>query len=149
MEITLKRAKAEEVSLLAQMNRELIEDEKHENPMTLSELSSRMREFLEGAYVAALILRGQEVIGYLLYRDQPRVFRPGARDLYLRQFFIKRELRGQGYGRKAFEIVRRDWFPPNSVISVEVLSKNPGALAFWRKLGFEDYCLSLRQIKSS
>lgn len=56
MTLTLRQATSEDAGLLARMNKHLIEDEGHRNPMNLSQLAERMRGFLSGEYRADLIL---------------------------------------------------------------------------------------------
>jgi len=48
----IKKCTLEDVPQLALLNKQLIEDEKSNNPMTIEELRERMREFLNSAYDA-------------------------------------------------------------------------------------------------
>ena len=83
-----------DIHLLARMNQQLIRDEGHRNPMTLSELQQRMQEWLAGEYNALIIQNDTEVIGYALFRQDTDW-------LYLRQFFIAPALRRKGLGKLA------------------------------------------------
>lgn len=70
MTLGLKQATIEDVETLARMNKHLIEDEGHRNPMNVSQLVERMVSFLSGEYGADLILDDGRVVGYALYRFQ-------------------------------------------------------------------------------
>ena len=135
-----RRATLADVPLLAEWNRQLIQDEGHRNRMTLPELQARMRGFLEGEYTA--ILFEQEgapaavPVAYALYRQD-------ADSLYLRHFFVERSHRRQGIGRQAMALLRQEIWPPDTRITVEVLVHNRAAHAFWRAVGFQDYAVTL------
>ncbi len=130
-------AAVEDVALLAELNRELIRDEGHANPMGIRELETRMRSWLSCGYRAVLFESGSTVVGYAL-------FRPADLDLYLRQFFIGRPHRRRGLGRRALGLLRDRVWPPGSPVTVEVLAHNEGGLAFWRSVGFSDYSVTLK-----
>lgn len=95
-----------------------------------------MRGWLESEYAAVLFDDAKEVVAYALYREEPE-------QVYLRQLFVARNRRRQGIGRKAVEILRSNFWPPNKRLTVDVLIQNPAAVAFWRSVGFKDYCLTL------
>jgi ribosomal protein S18 acetylase RimI-like enzyme len=123
--------------LLAEMNQQLLEDEKNRNRfMTLMQLEERMRGFLLGEYRGVIFEEGGEVVAYALYREQPE-------EIYLRQLFVVRDRRRQGHGRRAVEILRREIWPKNKRLTVDVLVHNTAALAFWRSVGYQDYLLGL------
>lgn len=134
--MTHRPASADDCVLLARLNRELIRDEGHRNPMTWRELEDRMRGWLAGEYRAALFEESGETVGYALYRQQPE-------GVHLRQFFIVRHRRRVGLGRRAVEILRSEVWPSDKRITVDVLVANLAAVAFWRTVGFDDYCLTL------
>jgi ribosomal protein S18 acetylase RimI-like enzyme len=126
-----------DLSLLAEWNRQLIEDEQHRNRhLTLAQLEARMRGFLAGEYRAAVFELANQPVGYAL-------FRPDGEGVYLRQLFIRRECRRQGIGRRAVALLREQVWPPDRRISVEVLRHNQASLSFWRAVGFADYSLTL------
>jgi len=57
---------------------------------------------------------------------------------YVRDFYIEPDWRWQGHGR-AFAQALVDWLKGQGVyrIDLHVRSDNPGALAFWKSLGFD------------
>jgi ribosomal protein S18 acetylase RimI-like enzyme len=132
-----RSATLEDTPLLARLNRELIEDEGHENSMTAAELEARMRGWLAAEYQAVVFELEGEVVAYALYRDNE------GRGVYLRQFFVSRDLRRRGIGREAFGMLRGEVLPPGTRVALDVLSGNHRAIAFWRALGFGDYALAL------
>jgi len=126
----------DEVPRLAAMNRRLIEDEGHRNRMTLEQLGERMEGFLRGEYTAILFLEATEVVGYALLR-------PVDGGIRIRQFFIERDRRRRGLGRAAVRALLEEVVPAGRRIELEVLETNPEGLAFWRGVGFSDYCRTL------
>jgi GNAT superfamily N-acetyltransferase len=130
-------ATAEDCRLLAEMNQQLLEDEKHRNRFTtLPQLEERMRDFLLGEYRGVIFEEGGEVVAYALYREQPE-------EIYLRQLFVVRDRRRQGHGRRAMEMLRSQIWPKNKRLTVDVLVRNTVAIAFWRSVGYKDYLLGL------
>jgi ribosomal protein S18 acetylase RimI-like enzyme len=140
--VHLREATAEDLPLLAELNLQLIQDQRSSNPMSVGELQERMRVWLAGEYRAVVFEIGSEPVAY-------GVFRPADGDIHLRQFFVARGLRRQGVGRRAIEAFRKRFVPPGAALRLEVLVHNNAGLAFWRALGFQDHALSLRLPPSS
>jgi predicted acetyltransferase len=131
-----RRATENDCSLLAELNHQLIRDEGHRNRMTVPELEQRMKDWIAEEYSAVLFEVDDSVIAYALYREQPE-------EIYLRQLFVIRQQRRKGIGRQAMEILRSKIWPKSKRLTVEVLVQNKAAVAFWRTMGFQDYCLAL------
>ena len=97
-----------------------------------------MSGWLEGEYVAYLFERDDTVIGYALYR-------PDDDCIYIRQFFIRPESRRHGHGRFAIDwLVNHVWTAQRS-LRLDVLDGNHAGIAFWRSLGFADYCITMER----
>ena len=131
-----RMATVNDALLLAGMNHQLIQDEGHRNPMSVPELADRMRDWITSDYSAILFESGSEVIAYALYREEKD-------SIYLRQFFVCRELRRSGIGRQCINILFSKVWTQDKRISVDVLTRNTGGISFWRSVGFSDYCLTL------
>lgn len=128
----------DDLPLLAELNRQLIEDEAHANPMTLPELEERLRGWLVRTYTAVLFMEAGSVVGYALYRT-------ANTGIFLRQFFICREARRRGFGREAMDLLCRRVWPAGALVTLEALSANRAAIDFWRALGFEEYAVTMRR----
>jgi len=129
--ITVEPAALDDCPVLAVMNRQLIDDEGNGNTMAVSELETRMRDWLQnGVYTGYLFRLNGEAIGYALV-DLP--------DLWMRHFFICREYRRQGYGRAAVGLL----FEKLGVeeIGLSCLTKNAPGQAFWRSFDHEAYSI--------
>ncbi|MGD0349369.1 MAG: GNAT family N-acetyltransferase [Verrucomicrobiota bacterium] len=61
----------------------------------------------------------------------------------MRQLFVVRNHRRQGFGSQAMKILITKIWPKNKRLTVEVLVRNPAAIAFWRAVGYKDHCLTL------
>jgi ribosomal protein S18 acetylase RimI-like enzyme len=125
-----------DLDLLAQVNQQLIEDEMHDNPMDLDQLKERMGKFIHSVYKAYLFYDSMnQVRGYALvdHSKEP---------LYLRQFFICRDSREQGYGRTAFETLMD--FLGTDRIDIEVYHWNVRGYRFWKSLGFKERSIYMR-----
>ena len=132
------KCKSEDISKLALMNKNLIEDEKSSNTMTLADLEGRMRDFLNSEYIAYYFMEQNSIIGYALIKTS-------CQPLYLRQFYIDRDYRRQHYGKQAFEMLM-EYLEVNT-IDVDVLPWNRAGLSFWKDCGFEETCISMRYEK--
>jgi ribosomal protein S18 acetylase RimI-like enzyme len=133
-----RQAKAPDATLLGEMNHRLIRDEGHRNPMTVAELAGRMAEWLAAEYEAVLFEDDAGVAGYALFRREPE-------HIYLRQFYVEPQRRRQGIGRAAIAHLLQHHWQDRARIRVDVLSGNEAAIAFWRSVGFADYCLTLER----
>ncbi len=134
--MNFRRATSDDCAPLAELNQQLTRDEGHRNKMTVPELEQRLKDWLASEYAAVIFEEGGGTVAYALYRDQPE-------EIYLRQLFVVRNRRRQGVGRKAFEILRSQFWPVSKRLTVEVLVQNAAAVAFWRAVGFKDYSLKL------
>ena len=125
--VEIKKCAFEDIDQLAELNRQLIEDEKSDNRMNMEELKSRMKMFLQTDYSAYFFLESNEVVGYALVNEH-------SRPVYLRQFLIGRAYRRNHLGRKAIELLIRELRV--SEMDTEVLSWNETGLKFWESCGF-------------
>lgn len=136
MNLEYRVATQKDVPLLAEMNQALIRDEGHRNKMTLSELQKRMSSWLQGEYTAVIFSKELETAGYTLYRKDPDW-------IYLRQLFVKAEMRRKGIGREAILWLKKNAWKDTQTIRIEVLVGNPTGISFWKALGFKDYCITM------
>jgi len=136
MSIHFRFADLPDCPLLANLNHQLIQDEGHRNRMTVAELELRMRGWLASEYRAVIAGIDGEVAAYALFREQPD-------EIYLRQLFVVRSRRNQGIGRQLMTFLRERVWPKSKRLTVEVLVANQAAVAFWRSIGYADYCLTL------
>lgn len=125
----------DDIPQLAVFNKQLIEDEKSDNPMSVKELESRMDGFLKTEYDAYFFEADSVIVGYALVK---RTCSP----LYLRQFFIEREYRKKHCGTEAFHALL-NYLNVDS-IDIEVLSGNEPGNRFWESLGFKEVSRYMR-----
>ena len=136
--IRFRAATLADAGLLGRLNHQLIRDEGHRNPMSADELVERMRGWLvDEGYEALLGYDGDEVVAYVLWRDQPD-------SIYLRQIFVQRDYRRQGAARHLMLTLFQRW--PDKRLTVDVLAGNARALAFWRRMGYRDYAVMLERL---
>lgn len=131
----LQKCSVKDVSTLARLNKQLIEDEKSDNAMNMIELEERMKEFLETDYSAYFFIEEHQVVGYALIRNT-------SNPIYLRQFLIDRNFRKRHYGTQAFQLLLKSL--DIKEIDLEVLPWNTGGLAFWKHCGFSETCIAMR-----
>jgi GNAT superfamily N-acetyltransferase len=125
-----------DLDLLAEWNHQLIRDEGHRNPMTVPELRERMKGWLNREYEAVIFEDESQPVAYALYKEN-------AAEVYLRQLFVRPDRRRQGIGREIMGILRGQLWSPRKRLTVEVLTVNTAAIAFWHSVGYRDYCLTL------
>jgi GNAT superfamily N-acetyltransferase len=133
---TFRFATLADAPVLAEMNHRLIRDEGHRNRMTVPELRERMEGWLRGEYRAAVFECDGAPFGYALFRDEPEF-------VYLRQFWVTPEVRRRGIGRSALAWLRANAWQNAPRIRLDVLIGNADGIAFWRAVGFRDYCLTM------
>ena len=104
--------------------------------MTEPELAERMAGWLRGGYEAVLFDNSSATVGYALFRRDPDF-------IYLRQLFIRPELRRRGCGREAIAWLWRNTWHDAARLRIDVLVGNYAGLAFWRAIGFRDYCVTM------
>jgi GNAT superfamily N-acetyltransferase len=129
-------ATPQDAPVLGHMNQQLIRDEGHRNRMSPAELEQRMARFLKGEYTAILFEDGARPLGYALYKRD-------ADGIYPRQFFVLPEQRRKGIGRAAFQWLQSNVWQDKPRIRIEVLTGNAPGIAFWRSMGFANYCITM------
>lgn len=125
----LTKCDSSDLPLLARWNRQLIEDEGSDNPMSVPELEKRMNDFLSNGYAAYLFWEGEKPVGYALIDLTGTPY-------YLRQFFIARDSRRKRFGKAAFALLLRELDCKS--IDIDVLTGNENGQAFWESLGFRE-----------
>jgi GNAT superfamily N-acetyltransferase len=124
------------------MNRELIEDEGHRNPMTVAQLEERARRFLaQDGYRIDLFEENDRIVGFVTWRQEDDVTEKSGWCIHLRQFYVARDARGGGIGRRTVELLMSSRFPKGARVVLEVMQANPGGQAFWSRMGFAPYSM--------
>ena len=134
----IEKCSLKDVDRLAELNKQLIEDEKSDNKMNVQELRSRMEMFLQTDYSAYFFLENNEVVGYALVNEH-------SKPVYLRQFLIERKYRRNHLGSKAVELLINELAV--SEMDIEVLSWNETGLKFWENCGFVERSRYMRLSK--
>jgi GNAT superfamily N-acetyltransferase len=140
MTLSWREASDSDIPLLAEWNHRLIRDSGHRNPMTVAQLSDRMREWLKGDY-KAIVFSDYEPVAYALFKSEPA-------NIYLRQFFVRDDRRKAGVGTAAFQLLQKEIWRTGVRLTVDVLCRNAKATRFWHKVGYQDYCLTLEIMPS-
>ena len=137
MSMRARAASLDDCAVLALLTRQLIEDEGHPNPMTVSQLEARMRAWLvSGEYRAVLFEEGGAIVAYAVFLETDQ-------EVYLRQFFVARDRRRGGVGRRAVAELSSHW-PRDKRWTVSVLAGNAPAIAFWHAVGYADYDVTMQ-----
>lgn len=133
--LTIRICSDEDLDLLSILNKQLIDDEQDDSTMTVRQLKERLRALMYGSCTAYIFEENDEIIGYALVEHM-------RQPLYLRQFFISRYYRRQGYGKLAFEKLLELLGTRN--IDLEVLHWNFGGYEFWKSLGFRERSIYMK-----
>ena len=124
----IKECSIDDVPLLAKMNQLFFEEEEPETNLSLPHLEERMKGYINSEYEAFFFVVDDKIVGYALCSKSKT-------PVYLRQFFIGRNDRRNGYGKQAFRLLIEHLGVPES--NVDVYAWNDTAIRFWRSLGFE------------
>lgn len=122
------------------MNKQLIDDEGHRNPMNSSQLRERMADWLQTEYEAVLFEENGVPIGYAL-------FKRNLDFAYIRQIFVSSERRRQGIASHALRWLWANAWTNAQGVRIEVLIGNAGGRAFWRSVGFKEYCITMEALR--
>jgi GNAT superfamily N-acetyltransferase len=134
-EVTIQICSDKDLDLLAKLNKQLIEDEKHNNQMKVEQLKERMKGFINSDYRAYKFENLGEIVGYALVNHS-------RQPLYLRHFFICRQSRRKGYGKMAFKKLLE--LLNTKDIDIEVMYWNNTGYGFWKSLGFNERSIYMR-----
>ena len=126
-----------DVEKLGELNKRLIEDERHPNPMNVQQLAQRMTEWLQDEYSCYLASEDGSTVAYCLFRNDGDYY-------YMRQLFVERTHRRKGLATKLL-----DWMYQNvwtdKKVRLDVLSHNEEAIAFYSAHGFQIGCLRMEK----
>ncbi len=131
----IETAKQDDLTILAMMYKQLRIDAKYRDTLSLAELQEKMNGFIsDDGWVASLFYHEGQVIGYCLWQEKSDA-------VYIRQFWIMRSQRRQGYGRKYFiKLQEENW--ENKRLKLEVLYHNKRGESFWHAMGFAPYAIT-------
>jgi GNAT superfamily N-acetyltransferase len=129
-----------DAAFLADINRQLIEDEWGGGGMSLERLEARMRRWIaDDEYRAVLFQENGATVAYALVSlDEDSAF--------IRHFFVLKEHRGGGVGRRAIDTLFARIIPPAFRVTLDVLASNAGGHQFWRSVGFTDYAIRMEHL---
>ena len=137
-ELSLRVASVADVPALAAMNERLIRDEGHRNTMDLRQLEQRMETFLREGYKCIMAEVCGELAGYSL-------FLPCDDFLYIRQLYVAAPFRRRGLGRAMVDWIAETECAELPKLRIDVLVGNEPAIAFWKAIGFHDYCVTMER----
>ena len=122
------RAELTDAAILAELNKRLIEDERHPDPMDIAQLTERMQEWLTTDYICYVAKESRHIVAYCLYRDDGGYY-------YMRQLYVDRAHRRKGIATRLL-----DWLYENvwtdKKVRLDVLAYNEDAVAFYKRYGF-------------
>ncbi len=131
-----------DIPLLAQMNQQLREDEQSRWQMTLPQLEDRLRDMLADDYTAMIFELNDTPVAFVLYR-------PVEGGIHLRQFFVSRTHRRQGFGKQIIHLLLNEIWPSDARVTLDVLVHNQRGYDFWKALGFSEYAITLERIRTA
>lgn len=129
-----------DAAFLADINRQLIEDEWGGGGMSLERLEERMLRWIgDDEYRAVLFQEAGATVAYALVSlDEDSA--------YIRHFYVLKEHRGGGVGRRALDTLFARVIPPGFRVTLDVLASNSGGHQFWRSVGFTDYAIRMEHL---
>jgi GNAT superfamily N-acetyltransferase len=136
----IRYAVAGDAPFLADINRQLIEDEWGGGGMSLERLEARMLRWIgDDEYRAVLFQEDDATVAYALVSlDEDSAF--------IRHFFVLKEHRGRGVGRRAIDTLFAEVIPAGFRTTLDVLASNHGGHGFWRSQGFADYAVRMERL---
>ncbi|MDR1589204.1 MAG: GNAT family N-acetyltransferase [Oscillospiraceae bacterium] len=139
--VNIKECLTTDIEILAELNKMLIEDEKANNTMDIKQLKERMIDFFNSGYKAYYFTgKHNEILGYALCDINKT-------PIYLRQFFINREVRRKKYGQIAFKKLLE--YIKTDKAEIDVYVWNNIGIEFWKSLGFENKYIHMTYEKNN
>jgi len=135
--MNIRPATLADIGILALLNKRLIEDEKHPNPMSMAQLGERMSGWLQAEYRSYLLIIDDCIAAYCFYRDDGKYY-------YLRHLFVDRDFRRQGIATRLLDwMYTKIW--SDKKVRLDVLADNESAFAFYQRYGFRTRVLGLEK----
>jgi len=136
-ELRIHQASWQDCAYLGRMNKRLIEDEGHSNPMAEEQLAERMAGWIATNYSAYILRADGEKVGYCVSRYDGEA-------IYIRQLYIDRDYRRRGYGEYLVNWLHRHVWQSRK-LRLEVLAWNERGRQFWKNIGFHEYCIVMER----
>ena len=124
--------------LLAQLNKQLYEDEENDYIPTIDVFEERLKCSMEQGSKAYLFVEDGIIAGYALVRTQLSPF-------YLSHFFICKNMRRKHLGTIAFNQLMTEL--DTESIDLDVFCWNQRGQEFWKSLGFKERSIIMRKYK--
>lgn len=139
-DLRIREADGRDHAMLARMNLHLRQDEGNACTLTLKDMEARFERFqtVDGYTVEVFVLADAPV-GFVTYRIEADDSLKDVSRVYIRQFFITRDMRRTGLGRACLELLLDKRVNKPNTLRLEVLETNPNGLAFWIAAGFSGY----------
>jgi predicted acetyltransferase len=136
----LVKCTLDNIPLLAQLNKQLFEDENNDSIPKIEVLEERLQKAMNEGSAAYLFMINGTAAGYALVKIQVNPY-------YLSHFFICREFRRQHLGTTAFNKLMTE-LNTNS-IDLDVFCWNEWGRAFWKSLGFKERAVIMRKLSNN
>ena len=121
-------AGVERAAELAELNRQLRDDEGYPDQMTPAQLVERMTNWLQDGYRCYLARQDGHTVGYCMFREAPRY-------CYLRHLFVAREQRRRGIATALLDwMYAHVW--SDKPVRLDVFAHNAPTVTFYRAYGF-------------
>ena len=130
------RCTDKDLTLLAQLNKELFEDEKNDNVLSENILAEKLKNAMDKDSAAYIFTDKGSIVGYALVRTQLTPY-------YLSHFYICREHRRKRLGTVAFDLLLAELGTDS--IDLDVFCWNHRGQEFWKSLGFTERAIIMRR----
>lgn len=128
--LSYTRAQDSDVPMLAKLNADLLQAQNVESGMTLDALEVRMREFLAAEYQAVLFVYHEKVVGYALFKLEPKF-------AFIRHIYVDTSAGKKVRVDTAFQSLRKGELQAYASIRLDVPEGNKESLQLWESMGFQ------------
>jgi 8-oxo-dGTP pyrophosphatase MutT (NUDIX family) len=127
--LSYTHAQDEDVPMLEKLNADLLQAQNVESGMTLDALEVRMREFLAAEYQAVLFVFREKVVGYALFKLEPKF-------AFVRHIYVDTSVAKKVRVDTAFQLLRKGEFEDYASVRLDVPEGNKESLKIWESIGF-------------
>lgn len=135
----IRMANEQEIVPLADMSRQLFEDEPSDRVLSIQQFEDRLTNYIRSG-CRAFVFYEDSLIGYALVNMARTPY-------YLIDFFISRDERRTGKGSIAFDLLMRQL--DDKDIDLDVFCWNSRGRSFWESLGFKEHAIIMRRQSAS
>ena len=152
--VEIRKARSSDLKAILALNQQMVDLHHALDPYydasrnSAKRLGHRLKEFLQEPETLIVIAENQKgIVGFLIGNiDNPALLMKPKQIGKILEIFVSDDFRKTGVGEKLVKYFM-EWLPKSQICNIElsVDSRNLGGIAFWKKLGFQEFNKRMRK----